>query len=99
MSDKIQRLVGRMRSGLKDVSPSKIRAFDQEVSEIPGIIKLTLGEPDFDTPEHIKEAAIRSIRANHSHYPQSAGTPGLRQAAANFLDKNTSCTIRQITLS
>lgn len=87
MSDKIQRLVGRMRSGLKDVSPSKIRAFDQEVSEIPGIIKLTLGEPDFDTPDHIKEAAIRSIRANHSHYPQSAGTPGLRQAAANFLDK------------
>lgn len=87
MSDKIQRLENRMRSDLRKLAPSAIRAFDQEVSEIPGIIKLTLGEPDFDTPAHIKEAAIQSIRANHSHYPQSAGTPGLRAAAAHFLDR------------
>ncbi|KRM13045.1 aminotransferase class I/II-fold pyridoxal phosphate-dependent enzyme [Paucilactobacillus suebicus] len=87
MSDKVQRLLGRMRTDLRNVKPSAIRAFDQEVSDIPGIIKLTLGEPDFSTPEHIKNAAIRSIRADHSHYPQSIGTPGLRKAAANFLNQ------------
>lgn len=87
MSEKVERLLGRMHTGLRQVAPSKIRAFDQEVSDIPGIIKLTLGEPDFSTPEHIKDAAIRSIQADHSHYPQSIGTPGLRKAAANFLDQ------------
>ncbi|MFZ2352905.1 aminotransferase class I/II-fold pyridoxal phosphate-dependent enzyme [Paucilactobacillus nenjiangensis] len=87
MSEKVQQLLGRMHNELADTKPSSIRAFDQEASAIPGVIKLTLGEPDFNTPEHIKQAAIKSIENNHSHYPQSAGTPGLRAAAANFLDK------------
>ena len=44
------------------------------------IIDLSLGEPDFDTPEHIKEAAIRAIRDNWSHYTPVAGLPDLREA-------------------
>jgi aspartate aminotransferase len=44
------------------------------------IIDLSLGEPDFDTPDHIKEAAIKAIRDNWSHYPPVAGYPDLREA-------------------
>jgi aspartate aminotransferase len=44
------------------------------------IIDLSLGEPDFDTPEHIKKAAIRAIEDNWSHYPPVAGYPDLREA-------------------
>jgi aspartate aminotransferase len=44
------------------------------------IIDLSLGEPDFDTPEHIKESAIKAIRDNWSHYPPVAGYADLREA-------------------
>ena len=39
---------------IEKIAVSSIRQFDAEASAIPGIIKLTLGEPDFNTPEHIK---------------------------------------------
>ena len=67
------------------VQPSAIRAFDNEVSNIPNILKLTLGEPDFNVPEHIKQAAVDSIVDNDSHYAASNGTLALREAAAGFL--------------
>jgi len=44
------------------------------------IIDLSLGEPDFDTPGHIKKAAIKAIEDNWSHYPPVAGYPDLREA-------------------
>ena len=44
------------------------------------IIDLSLGEPDFDTPEHIKDAAKKAIDDNWSHYPPVAGYPDLREA-------------------
>ena len=44
------------------------------------VVDLSLGEPDFDTPEHIKEAAIKAIRDNWSHYPPVAGYADLREA-------------------
>ena len=44
------------------------------------IIDLSLGEPDFDTPEHIKQAAIKAIQDNWSHYPPVAGYLDLREA-------------------
>lgn len=53
---------------IQSVKASGIRIFDNKVSTIPGIIKLTLGEPDMNTPEHVKTAAIESIRNNDSHY-------------------------------
>lgn len=58
---------------LNNLSASKIRAFDQKVSSIPGIIKLTIGEPDLATPDHVKDAAINDIQANDSHYAPQAG--------------------------
>ncbi|HEY0680249.1 MAG TPA: pyridoxal phosphate-dependent aminotransferase [Chitinophagaceae bacterium] len=44
------------------------------------IVDLSLGEPDFDTPQHIKEAAKKAIDDNWSHYPPVAGYPDLREA-------------------
>ena len=78
-------LLSSFNQRLDLVKPSAIRAFDNEVSAIPDILKLTLGEPDFDVPEHIKQAAVRSIVENDSHYAASNGTLALRQAAAGFL--------------
>ncbi|MDI6553037.1 aminotransferase class I/II-fold pyridoxal phosphate-dependent enzyme [Leuconostoc falkenbergense] len=78
-------LLQSLNKNLALVGPSAIRSFDVEVSAIPNIIKLTLGEPDFNVPEHIKQAAIQSIIDDDSHYAASNGTLALRQAAANFL--------------
>lgn len=72
---------------VKKIAVSDIRQFDGEVSQIPGMIKLTLGEPDFNTPEHIKQAGINAIKANRSHYTPNAGTPELRAAAAAYYNQ------------
>ncbi|MFP5345076.1 MAG: aminotransferase class I/II-fold pyridoxal phosphate-dependent enzyme, partial [Gammaproteobacteria bacterium] len=46
------------------------------------IIGLGAGEPDFDTPDHIKQAAIKAIQAGFTKYTAVDGTPGLKQAVA-----------------
>ncbi|AVK64627.1 aromatic amino acid aminotransferase [Lactobacillus sp. CBA3606] len=85
MSIESKVLVQRMNHQLDAIQPSDILAFNAEIANIPGIIRLTLGEPDFNTPEHVKAAAIKSIEDNESHYAPSNGTLALRTAAANFL--------------
>lgn len=67
--------------------PAQIRAFDDEISAIPGIVKLTLGEPDFNVPDHVKQAAVWSIEENDSHYSASRGTMALRKAISNYLQQ------------
>lgn len=52
------------------------------------IIDLSLGEPDFDTPEHIKQSAIKAIQDNWSHYTPVAGYPDLREAACKKLKRD-----------
>ena len=47
---------------VEGIAVSDIRQFDAEVSTIPGIIKLTLGEPNFDTPEHIKRRLSKRLK-------------------------------------
>lgn len=81
----MSRLSESMKHELSQIQPSSILKFNQEISTIPDIVKLTLGEPDFNTPDHVKQAAIQSIENNESHYTDSRGTAGLRQAAADFL--------------
>ncbi len=67
------------------VKNSAILGFSKFAQQIPHIVNFTLGEPDFETPEHIKQAGIRSIKENHSHYAPSNGTQELRQNASDFL--------------
>lgn len=74
---------------ITNVKASGIRIFDNKVSTIPGIIKLTLGEPDMNTPEHVKKAAIKSIEDNDSHYAPQKGKLELRKAISNYLKKVT----------
>lgn len=81
-------LTGFVNQRLNEVGPSGIRAFDQKISKIPGIVKLTIGEPDLNTPEHVKQAAIRSIAENDSHYSAQKGTPALRQAINHYLKRS-----------
>ncbi|MGT2743255.1 pyridoxal phosphate-dependent aminotransferase [Streptococcus plurextorum] len=75
----------RFNKNLDRIEISMIRQFDQSISTIPGILKLTLGEPDFNTPDHVKEAAKAAIDANQSHYTGMAGLLELRQAASAFV--------------
>ena len=49
------------------------------------ILSFAIGEPDFDTPENIKQAGINAIRDNFTHYNPSAGIPALRQGIAKHL--------------
>jgi aspartate/methionine/tyrosine aminotransferase len=48
------------------------------------VVHMEIGEPDFDTPDHIKEAGIKAIRDNYSHYTPSAGIPELRDTIADY---------------
>ncbi|GAT18189.1 aspartate aminotransferase [Secundilactobacillus silagincola] len=82
----MSRLSDSMKKELKQIQPSSILKFNQEISQVPDMVKLTLGEPDFNTPDHVKQAAIRSIENNESHYTNSRGTEGLRKAASKFLN-------------
>jgi aspartate aminotransferase len=51
------------------------------------ILSFGLGEPDFDTPEHIKQAGKKAIDQNYTHYGPSAGLPELRQAIAEYISR------------
>lgn len=52
------------------------------------VLEFTLGEPDFDTPAHIQEAAIQAMKDGHTHYTQATGIPELKQAICDSYDKN-----------
>ena len=78
-------LTKRFNKQLDKIQVSLIRQFDQAISEIPGVLRLTLGEPDFTTPNHVKEAAKRAIDQNQSYYTGMSGLLTLRQAASDFV--------------
>jgi aspartate aminotransferase len=65
------------------------------------VINLSIGEPDFDTPEHVKEAAKEAIDQNYSHYTPVPGYPELRKAIADKLkrDNGLNYTAEQIVVS
>ena len=80
-------LAKRFNKNLDKIEVSLIRQFDQSISSIPGVLRLTLGEPDFTTPDHVKEAAKAAIDANESHYTGMSGLLELRQAASQFVNE------------
>lgn len=53
------------------------------------VLPLTIGEPDFDTPDHVKEAAVAAIRAGETKYTSANGTPALQQAVIARLRRKT----------
>ena len=78
-------LTKRFNKQLDKIQVSLIRQFDQAISEIPGVLRLTLGEPDFTTPDHVKEAAKRAIDQDQSYYTGMSGLLVLRQVASDFV--------------
>lgn len=78
-------LMKRLNNNFARLKPVGIREFDAKASAVPGIVKLTLGEPDFNVPDAMKKAAIDSINNNDSHYAPGVGTAALRKAIAHFL--------------
>lgn len=73
-----------IRPELHDIEVSGIRTFNNRVTGIPDMIRLTLGEPDFPTPEHIKQAGISAIQENFTNYTPNAGMPELLAAASTY---------------
>jgi aminotransferase len=72
---------------VRRVKPSGIRKFFDIAASMPDVISLGVGEPDFNTPEHIRRAGIASIEAGETHYTSNYGTLGLRQAIAAHLQR------------
>jgi aspartate/methionine/tyrosine aminotransferase len=63
---------------------ARARALESQGKEV---VHLEIGEPDFDTPRNIKEAAIKAINAGYTHYGPSAGLPEFREAIAQYISK------------
>ncbi|MEH7378671.1 aminotransferase A [Neobacillus drentensis] len=72
---------------VKDIEISGIRKFFNMVAHVDDLISFTIGQPDFPTPEHVKNAGIAAIEQNFTSYTHNAGTIELREAACNFVEK------------
>lgn len=81
------RLAERMsRLGTESAFEVLVRARALE-AQGRSVIHLEIGEPDFDTPPHIVEAAVEALRAGHTHYTPAAGIPELREAIAREVSR------------
>ena len=76
-----------LNSALYSVKRSAIRVYSQMAKNTPGCISLTLGEPDFDTPGNIREAAKASLDAGDTHYIANNGNYHLLEAVSDFEKK------------
>jgi aspartate/methionine/tyrosine aminotransferase len=63
---------------------AKAKALEKQGKDV---VHLEIGEPDFDTPKNIKEAAIKALNAGYTHYGPSAGIPELRETIAQYISK------------
>ena len=73
-----------LNQNLSALKRSQIRTFTNLAKATPGCVSLTIGEPDFDTPEAIRLAAISALQSNQTHYAPNQGTAALRQKIAEF---------------
>ena len=79
-------IAGRVRT----MQPSGIRKFFEMLGDRPDVISLTVGQPDFVTPYHIREAAIRSIENGKTWYTANLGMPALREQISAYLARRFS---------
>lgn len=74
------------------LKPSGIRRFFDAASDIPDAISLGVGEPDFDTPWHIRDEGIRALTRGKTFYTSNAGLPELRREIAAFTERRIGVT-------
>ena len=83
--------MNQLSDRLNRLSPSATLAMSQKSAELKAqgidIINLSVGEPDFNTPDHIKEAAKKAVDDNYSRYSPVPGYPALRQAIVDKLKR------------
>ena len=70
-----------------DIKPSGIRKFFDIVSEMDDAISLGVGEPDFDTPWHIRDEGIYSLEKGRTFYTSNAGLKELKIEICNYLER------------
>lgn len=73
---------------VRDIPKSGIREFFDIVAQEKEVISLGVGEPDFDTPWHIREAAIYSLENGRTHYTSNLGLPELRTSICKYVHKH-----------
>ena len=73
-----------LNQNLSPLKRSAIRVYTNLAKEVPGCVMLTIGEPDFDTPQAIKAAACAALAAGQTHYAPNQGTAALRKAVADY---------------
>lgn len=83
--------MNQLSDRLNSLSPSETLAMSQKSNELKAqgidVINLSVGEPDFNTPDHIKEAAKKAVDDNYSRYSPVPGYPALREAIVKKLKK------------
>ncbi len=72
---------------IKGIKPSGIRRLFDIANEIPDVISLGVGEPDFDTPWHVREEGIYSLQKGYTFYTSNAGLPELREEICKNIKK------------
>lgn len=72
---------------LKDIKPSGIRKFFDLLADMGDVTALTVGQPDFVTPWHIREAAIQSLERGQTYYTSNSGLPELRLEIAKYMKR------------
>ena len=76
-----------MNEAVSQLQLSGIRRFNALARQTPGCLSLTLGEPEFDTPEAIKQAAMESLQNNDTHYPPNNGQSFLLEELSRFAER------------
>ncbi len=78
----------RIAEHVRNIPRSGIRDFFEIVQSMKGVISLGIGEPDFVTPWHIREAAIYSLEKGKTGYTSNLGSPRLRRALAKYVEQH-----------
>lgn len=73
-----------LSSRAMELKPSGIRKFFDILEEMQDVVSLTVGQPDFDTPWHIREAGIRSLEEGRTYYTSNSGTVELRREISAY---------------
>ena len=88
----------KLSSRMTRLSPSMTFAMNQKSNDLKAkgidVVNMSLGEPDFNTPAHIKAAAVEALDKNFTHYTPVPGTVSLRQAIAAKLQKENGLTYK-----
>src|SRR5512143_2415297 len=80
-------LRNRLNATVRDIPRSGIRDFFDLVTTMKDVISLGIGEPDFDTPWHVRESAVFALERGATHYTSNLGYLELRRALSRYVRK------------